>query len=70
MYPKEVQELRIKFKPGLVPPFYFDLPKNFEELVRSEVKYLNEYAQQPVLTDIKYFFGSFYNILIKKARSS
>ena len=70
MYPKEVQELRIKFKPGLVPPFYFDLPKNFEELVRSEVKYLNEYAQKPILTDIKYFFGSFYNILIKHARSS
>lgn len=70
MYPKDVQELRVKFKPGLIPPFYFDLPKNFEELVRSEVKYLNEYAQKPVSTDIKYFFGSFYNILIKKARSS
>ncbi len=70
MYPKEVQELRIKYKPGLVPPYYFDLPKNFEELVRSEVKYLNEYAKNPLSTDIKYFFGSFYNIVIKHARSS
>ena len=36
-YPKELQELRIKVKPGLVPPYYADLPKNFEEVNNSDL---------------------------------
>ncbi len=31
-YPSEFQEFRISAKPGLVPPFYADLPKTFNEL--------------------------------------
>ena len=42
-YPSEIQDLRTKFKPGLVPPFYADMPKNFKELVESETNYLNQY---------------------------
>lgn len=69
MYPSEVQNLRTKTKPGLVPPFYADLPNNFEELVESEVNYLNQYLERPLLTDVKYFHKAFINIFFKGARS-
>ncbi|MFH0734348.1 MAG: sugar transferase [bacterium] len=70
MYPKWLQEKRIKTKPGLVPPYYAHMPNNFEELLESENKYLDEYFEKPILTDIKYFFKAFYNIIFKKARSA
>jgi lipopolysaccharide/colanic/teichoic acid biosynthesis glycosyltransferase len=69
LYPKELQEKRIKTKPGLIPPFYVDMPKTMEEIVASELKYLDQYKESPLKTDVKYFFKSFYNILIKRARS-
>ncbi len=70
LYPAGVRKLRKKFKPGLLPPFYAHLPETLEEIVHSEVKYLNEYKKYGVLTDIRYFGIIFYNILIKRARSS
>lgn len=69
LYPKKLQELRTKFKPGLVPPFYVDLPNTFDEILASEEKYLKKRAKHPFLTNISYFFKSWYNILIKHARS-
>ncbi len=69
LYPEEMQKKRIKFKPGLIPPFYADLPKTFEEIVASESKYLDLYEKAPFLTDIKYFWKVFWNIVIKRARS-
>ncbi len=70
LYPQELRELRIRTKPGLVPPFYADMPKSFEDIVESEKRYLKAYEQKPIRTDIKYFFKSFHNIVIKRARSS
>lgn len=69
LYPKELQEARIRTKPGLIPPFYVDMPKTMDEIVASELKYLEQYQKSPIITDVKYFFKSFYNIVIKKARS-
>jgi len=69
-YPPDLQKLRISSKPGLIPPFYKDLPKNFDELVESEKRYLLAYQKNPIKTDIKYLFYSLYNILIKQARSA
>ena len=40
LYPSDLQELRIKYKPGLIPPFYYDMPKTFDEILSSEKKYL------------------------------
>ena len=34
---------RIKSKPGLIPPFYADLPKTLDQIIDSELKYLNQY---------------------------
>ena len=42
LYPKTLQDKRINFKPGLVPPYYADLPKSFDEIIESEIQYLKE----------------------------
>ena len=70
LYSKELQEKRVKFKPGLVPPFYVDNPKTLKEIMDSEMKYLNAYEKHPYITDIKYFFKAFYNIIFKRYRSN
>lgn len=69
-YPKELQDKRTLCKPGLIPPFYVDHPNTFEELYASENKYLDEYLQHPVWTDIKYFFLTMHSILFKKMHSA
>jgi lipopolysaccharide/colanic/teichoic acid biosynthesis glycosyltransferase len=70
LYSKELQEKRIKYKPGLIPPFYVDLPSTLEEIQQSELTYLYEYENCPFRTDMHYFFKALYNILIKKKRSN
>jgi lipopolysaccharide/colanic/teichoic acid biosynthesis glycosyltransferase len=69
LYSKELQEKRIQHKPGLVPPYYADMPKNLDEIMASEMRYLEACEKHPFRTDIKYFFKAFYNIFIKGARS-
>ncbi|MFX0134434.1 MAG: sugar transferase [Candidatus Hodarchaeota archaeon] len=69
-YPDDLKAMRIKYKPGLVPPYYADMPANPEEFIESEKHYLQLYAQSPFRTDIKYFFKAAYNILFRSARSS
>jgi len=71
LYSKELQELRVKFKPGLLPPFYADMPKTLEEIEQSEMKYLRMCQKNgTILTDIKYFFLILSNILFRSARSA
>ena len=70
LYSPEMQELRTRCKPGLVPPFYADMPKTFEEIEASERRYLEAYRKSPFLTDVRYFFRAFYNIIFKRARSN
>jgi len=69
LYPEDLQDLRTQFKPGLVPPYYADMPKTFEEIIESERHYLKTKQKHPFVTDIKYFFKASYNILFKHARS-
>lgn len=69
LYTAELQQERIKYKPGLIPPFYTDLPKTLEEIMACELLYLKKYKQHPIRTDISYFFSSMNNILFHKARS-
>ena len=69
LYTKELQELRVKTKPGLIPPFYVDMPVTLEEIIASEIKYLKAYQKRPYSTDFTYFFKSVYNILLKRKRS-
>ena len=69
IYPDDLQKLRIQFKPGLIPPFYADLPKSFEGLLDSEKKYLLQKKENVFITDFKYFYKIFINIVFKGARS-
>ncbi|WP_074408214.1 sugar transferase [Aquimarina megaterium] len=69
LYTKELQEKRIKFKPGLIPPFYADMPETLEEIIASEMKYLTAYERNPILTDINYLFKIIKNIVVKGKRS-
>jgi lipopolysaccharide/colanic/teichoic acid biosynthesis glycosyltransferase len=69
LYTKELQEKRTKTKPGLLPPFYADMPKTLEEIIASELKYLEAYEKAPFKTDVRYFWMAMRSILYKGARS-
>lgn len=69
-YPEELQKERIKFKPGLIPPFYADMPQGIEQVWESERRYLQRYKKLSFRADIIYFFKALNNILFHHAKSS
>jgi lipopolysaccharide/colanic/teichoic acid biosynthesis glycosyltransferase len=69
LYSLELKQKRLKYKPGLIPPFYADNPKTLNEIMESEVRYLTLYEKNHIKTDIKYFIKCVGNILFKGARS-
>ena len=70
LYRKDLVIKRLKNKPGLIPPYYADLPNSLEEIMDSEERYLELYEKKPLVTDAKYFVKCLYNILLKSKRSS
>jgi len=70
LYSKEFQALRKKYKPGLIPPFYADMPKTIKDIEASEKKYFDMFDQSPIITDIKYFFKITTNILFHRKTSA
>lgn len=69
LYSKELQELRVKVKPGLLPPFYADMPKTLDQIQESEKCYIKAYLKSPWKTDFIYFFRCVNNIIFKGKRS-
>lgn len=69
LYSPELRAKRVMCKPGLIPPFYADMPKTLDEIMSSEMKYLEAYLNSPFKTDVAYFFKAFNNIFFKGARS-
>jgi len=69
LYPEDVREIRQKVKPGLIPPFYADLPETIEEIAESEKQYVEAYLEKPFTTDLKYLWLILFNIVVRKARS-
>lgn len=69
LYPEDVRELRLQFRPGLIPPFYADLPQSLEAIVESERVYLTKYQTRPVRTDLHYTRRAVWNIVGRGARS-
>ena len=69
-YPEKLKKIRLKIKPGLIPPYYADLPKNFDEILTSEEKYILKKIANPLITDISYFIKASINIIFKGARST
>ena len=71
LYCKELQEQRVKHKPGLLPPFYADMPKTLDEIQASEMRYLTMCEKRgTLLTDFVYFWRILYSILFKRAHSA
>ena len=69
LYTEELRKFRLNFKPGLIPPFYADMPKTLEDIMASEMNYLKAYKNNPIKTDLTYFVKAIFNIVFKKARS-
>jgi lipopolysaccharide/colanic/teichoic acid biosynthesis glycosyltransferase len=71
LYTPEMQQLRTKVRPGMLPPFYYEkkTPMGLDEIQASERRYIEAYLEHPFLTDWRYFWGTVYNILIKSKRS-
>ena len=70
LYDKELQEQRTRHKPGLLPPFYADMPKTLDEIQESETRYLTMCEQRGTLvTDFIYFWKIIGTIVFKRARS-
>ena len=72
LYTPEMQQLRIKVKPGLFPPFYYEkeTPHTVEDVQASERRYIEAYLQHPFRTDWRYFWGSLANILFHHKKSA
>ena len=72
LYTPEMQELRIKAKPGLLPPFYYErkTPETLDEVQESERRYMEAYLKAPFATDWKYFWGIIGNIVFHRKHSS
>lgn len=72
LYTPEMQALRTKAKPGLLPPFYYDkrTPRTIEEVQESERRYTEAYLRHPFRTDWRYFWGTVFNILFRGKRSN
>ena len=69
--PKEIQDLRLKQKPGCIPPYVaLNRRSSVESVLDAEKEYLKEKIKNPYFTDTKYFFKAIYNIVIKQKRSA
>ncbi|NOU58407.1 sugar transferase [Marinifilum caeruleilacunae] len=69
LYDEELQDLRKRVTPGIVPPFYADLPETLEEIQASEKRYIKSYLKSPLKTDVRYLFLSIKNIVTKRLTS-
>jgi lipopolysaccharide/colanic/teichoic acid biosynthesis glycosyltransferase len=70
LYDTSLQERRIKYKPGLIPPFYADMPADLTAIQESENRYLDSFDKHSFRTDFRYFWKSMFNILFRRARSN
>lgn len=72
LYTPEMQELRTRVKPGLLPPGVGERKKliTLEEIQESERRYIEAYLKNPIKTDVCYFFRIVGNIIFKRRRSA
>jgi hypothetical protein len=67
----EMQKLRTRVKPGMLPPFYYEkkTPVGLDEIQASERRYIEAYLKNPFMTDWRYFWGTLANILFRRKSS-
>ena len=69
LYPKEVYDLYIQIKPGLIPPIFDESTNGFDDIIAIELTYLRSYFKNPIRTDIRYLTKTFTDIVFKGVRS-
>ena len=70
LYPNCYQQLYHKVKPGILSPLPENKIDSFDDVVKLEQPYLERYVENPIKTDIVYFFKIVYQLFIKGQRSS
>ena len=69
--PKDLQALRLKFKPGCIPPYVaLNRKSDVNSVLQAEREYLEEKVKRPFTTDMRYFFKALFNIVINRKRSA
>jgi len=69
--PEYLQELRLKHKPGCIPPYVaLDRKGAKDDVLQAEKEYLEMKENSPIWTDLKLFFRAIYNIIFKRKRSA
>jgi len=69
LYPEDLQNMRKHVKPGLLPPYYADLPSTLEEIIESERRYLLASKEHRIWTDVRYGARICWNIFFRGKRS-
>lgn len=68
---EELRGMRLKQKPGCIPPYVaLNRKSDVHSVQESEKEYLKEKIKNPYTTDTKYFFKALFNIIIRKKRSA
>ncbi len=70
LYDDSLRDRRIRYKPGLMPPYYADMPAGLDGIQLSEMRYFDSWDKNPLGTDLRYFARSVYNIVFRSARSA
>jgi len=70
LYEDSLRDRRIRYKPGLMPPYYADMPAGLDAIQLSEMRYFDSWDKNPLGTDLRYFARSVYNIVFRSARSA
>jgi lipopolysaccharide/colanic/teichoic acid biosynthesis glycosyltransferase len=69
--PKDLVELRLKFKPGCIPPYVaLNRKGDVDSVLQAEREYLEAKTKHPYSTDTKYFFKALFNIVFNRKRSA
>lgn len=68
---EEIKEKRQKQKPGCIPPYIaLNYPTSKDSVIQAEMDYLVLKENNPYITDLKLFFLTIFNIIIKNKRSA
>ena len=70
LYTEELKQKRLKNKPGFFPPAYADFPKTLDEIMASEMAYLEAYEKAPFRTDWKLFWKALHTVFVSNYKGT
>lgn len=69
--PKDLMAMRLRHKPGCIPPYVsLNMKGSVEEVLEAERIYLHDKEKHPYTTDTRYFFKALFNIIFRRKRSA